>query len=105
MRPVDLLSEMDSMFDNFRTDIDKLFWPWGQRNYPVTSMTQRRIPPMDVSDLGKHYEICLEMPGIPNDKINIEVTQNTVEISAKYKDTKEEKSNDFSILFFFNYFN
>jgi HSP20 family protein len=91
MRPLDLWSEMDRMFDNFRTDFDELFWPWGPRNYPTTSITQKRTPPMDIADLGDHYEMCLEMPGIPKDKINIEVTQNTVEISAQYEDTKEEK--------------
>ncbi|KYK21158.1 hypothetical protein AYK21_05350 [Thermoplasmatales archaeon SG8-52-2] len=91
MRPLDLWSEMDRMFDNFRTNFDELFWPWEQSNFPPTSMTQRRTPPLDIADLGDHYEMYLEMPGIPKDKINIEVTQNTVEISAKYEDTKEEK--------------
>jgi len=91
MRPFDLWSEMDRMFDNFRTDFDELFWPWGQRNYPSTALTQRRTPPMDVADLGDRYEMHLEMPGIPKDNINIEVTQNTVEISAQYEESKEEK--------------
>jgi len=91
MRPFDLWSEMDRMFDNFRTDFDELFWPWGQRTYPGTAMTERRIPPMDVADLGDRYELHLEMPGIPKDNINIEVTQNTIEISAQYEERKENK--------------
>ena len=91
MRPLDIWSEMNKMFDNFRTDFDELFWPWESRNYPSIAMTQRRTPPMDVADLGDHYEMRLEMPGIPKDDINIEVTQNTLEISAKHEESKEEK--------------
>lgn len=91
MRPMDLWSEMDKMFDTFRTDFDELFWPWGSRGYPSIALTEKRTPPMDIADMGDHYEMCIEMPGIPKDDINIEVTQNTVEISAKHEDSKEEK--------------
>jgi hypothetical protein len=28
--PYDLWSDMDRMFDSFRSDFDDLFWPWGQ---------------------------------------------------------------------------
>lgn len=91
LRPMDLWSEMDKLFDGFRTDFDDLFWPFGQRNYPITSMTQRRTPPMDVADLGDHYEMRVEMPGIPKEDINIEVTSNTIEISAKHEERTEDK--------------
>lgn len=90
-RPFDLWSEMDSMFDNFRSQFDSLFWPWGQRSSPVTTMTQRRMPPMDVADLGDRYEMRLEMPGIPKDDVIIEVTSNTVEISAQREESTEDK--------------
>jgi len=92
MRPFDLWSEMDNLFDSFRSNFDNLFWPWGHQSTPVTTMTQRRTPPMDVADLGDHFEMKLEMPGIPKDLINIEVTPNAVEISAHYDETKEDKN-------------
>jgi HSP20 family protein len=91
MQPVDIWSEMDRMFDNFRTNFDDLFWPWGTRTQPITTMAERRTPPMDIADMGDHYEMRLEMPGIPKDKINIEVTQNTIEVSAQYEENKEDK--------------
>lgn len=90
-RPYDLWSEMDNMFDSFRSQFDDLFWPWGTRSTPFTTMAERRRPPMDVADMGDRYEMHLEMPGIPKDSINIEVTQNAVEISAQYEDSKEDK--------------
>ena len=90
MRPVDLWSEMDRMFDNFRTNFDDLFWPWSSRTQPLTTLTQRRTPPMDVADMGDRYEMRLEMPGIPKEDINIEVTPNSIEISAQHDETKED---------------
>jgi HSP20 family protein len=90
MRPFDLWSEMDRMFDSFRSGFEDLFWPWDERTTP-TALNQRRTPPMDIADLGDHYEMRLEMPGIPKDNINIEVTPNTIEISAQYGESKEDK--------------
>ncbi len=91
MRPYDLWSEMDRMFDNFRTGFDDLFWPLTQTNRSLSTMTQNRTPAMDFADLGDHYEMKVEMPGIPKDNINIEVTPNTIEISAQYDQDKDEK--------------
>jgi HSP20 family protein len=90
-RPYDLWSDIDQLFDSFRTDFDSLFWPWEQRSMPLTTTTHRRTPPMDVADMGDHYVMQLEMPGIPKDRVNIEVTPNGVEIKADYDENKEEK--------------
>ncbi len=90
-RPFDLWTDMDRLFDDFRSDFEDLFWPWGQRSGPLTTMTQRRTPPMDVADMGDHYEMRLEMPGITKDKVNIQVTPNSIEIKADYDESKEDK--------------
>jgi len=92
MRPFDIWSEMDRMFENFRTDFDDLFWPWGSTTQPLYGLNERRTPPMDVADLGDHFEMHLEMPGIPKEDINIEVTENSIEVSAKHEEKKEDKN-------------
>ena len=89
-RPYDIWTDMDQLFDNFRTGFDDLFWPWSETS-DLTKYTQKRTPPMDVADLGDHYEMRLEMPGIPKDNVDIQVTQNGVEIKAECDETKEEK--------------
>jgi HSP20 family protein len=81
---------MDSLFDSFRTGFDDLFWPWTGTT-GVTKYAQERIPSMDVADMGDHYEMRLEVPGIPKDNIDIQVNQNGIEIKAECKDEKEEK--------------
>ncbi len=90
MRALDLWSEIDRMFDNFRAGFDDLFWPWG-RNEFETKMIPSRTPLLDVADLGDRYEMRVEMPGIPKEDINIEVTPTGVEISAEHSESKENK--------------
>lgn len=90
-QPYDIWTEMDRMFDQFRHSFEDLFWPFGgEKNYLTLSPTSR-TPPMDVSDLGDKYELKVELPGVSKDKIDIEVKQNSVEISAKHEEGKEEK--------------
>lgn len=89
-RTYDIWRDMDSLFDTFRTDFDDLFWPWsGTRG--LTTYTQDRTPPIDVADMGDHYEMRLEVPGIPKENIDIQVSQNGIEIKAQCQETNEEK--------------
>ena len=89
-QPFDLWTDIDRMFDNFRTDFSNLFWPWNQGN-ELTTMMQRKTPPMNIADLGDRYEMHVEMPGIPKENINIEVTPNSIEISGQHEESKEDK--------------
>jgi HSP20 family protein len=88
-RPYDIWNEMDQLFDQFRTNFDDLFW--GPRENLLSSY-QNRAPLTDVVDHGDHYEMNIEMPGITKDNVNIEVTSNTIEVSAEEKETKDEKN-------------
>ena len=89
-RPFDLWTDFDRMFDNFRIDFTNLFWPWSQGN-ELTTMIPTKTPPMNLADLGDIYEMHVEMPGIPKENINIEVTPNNVEISGQHEESKEDK--------------
>lgn len=84
-RPYDLWADMDNLFDQFKTNFDNLFW------YPHTALSELRTPPMDLVDHGDKYEMNIEMPGINKENINIDVTESTIEISAKQEDSTEEK--------------
>ena len=89
-RPYDLWADMDRMLDDFRMQFDDLFWPMSQRSELLTDISNR-YPPMDIADLGDKYEMHVELPGIPKDDINIEVTPNSIEISAEHDESEEEK--------------
>jgi HSP20 family protein len=87
-RPYELWSNMDRLFDQFRSNFDDLFW--GPETSFLTS-SEFRTPLMDIMDLGDKYEMHVEMPGIKKEDINIEVTPTMVEISAEHKETSEKK--------------
>jgi len=42
-----------------------------------------RIPPIDVQDHEDHFLIVAEMPGIPKDKVNVQVTESRVDIRGE----------------------
>ena len=88
-RPTDLWSDMDQLFDQFRSNFDHLFWDTPRSMIDPFSST--RIPTMDVIDLGNRYEMTFEIPGISKDNIYIQVSPNAVEISAKQENETEEK--------------
>ncbi len=87
-RPYQLRSEMDKLFDRFRSNFDELFWE-PRSDFFISPDYQ--TPLMDVVDQGDKYEMRVEMPGIKKEDINIEVTPTTLEISAKHKENIEEK--------------
>ncbi len=73
-RPYDLWSEMDRMFEEFRSSFDDLFWPFrGRRSRlsPIAPTTNNR-PATDIADLGDKYEMHIELPGISRDEMAIE---------------------------------
>ena len=89
-RPYDLWTDMDQLFDQFRSNLDDLFWR--PRSNITNTFNDLRAPMMDVADLGNKYEMKVEMPGIPKEKINIDVSPNAIEISAKHDTTENDKN-------------
>ena len=86
MEPTNIRTELDRLFDDFRSNFTDLFWPWTTGSQWMGTMT----PPIDVVDKGDKYEIKADMPGIPKDNINIDVTPTTIEISGNYEETERE---------------
>ncbi len=87
-RPYELWSDMDQLFDQFKTNVDELFW--GPRTN-LMAIPEYRMPLVDIVDLGDKYEMHVEMPGIKKEDICIEVTPTMVEISAEHEEKSEDK--------------
>jgi HSP20 family protein len=90
VRPFDMWTEMDRVFDDFRSGFYDLFWPFGSRR-AVSTFPETRIPLTDVADLGDRFELRAEIPGMPKENIKIDVTPTGIEISAQHKEDKEDK--------------
>ena len=87
MNPMAVMRDMDRLFEDFRSEWENAFM------YPAASQKDVvRQPLVDLVDNGKEYLVKAELPGVVKDDLNIEVSENSVEISAESKeDRKEEK--------------
>lgn len=97
-RPYDLWSEMDRFFEDFMSSFDELFWsPFAPRRRRGltpwrTGAVAYREPYVDLIDTGKEFKLSAELPGVSKKDIDITVTDDSIEISAKAeKEEKEEK--------------
>ena len=87
--PMTMLNDMDRLFDDFRTDWESMFLsPMTLHGEPV------RQPLIDLVDEGKGFVLKAELPGIEKSDLNIEVTENAIEISGESSSEKEEKDNE-----------
>ena len=88
--PLTMLNDMDRVFDDFRSDWENLFMtPRAARGEMI------RQPLVDLSDKGGEYVVTAEVPGIPKDKLNIEVTEDGIEISGEAVSEKETEEEGF----------
>jgi HSP20 family protein len=79
---LELWRAFDEMFDSFRQDFEDLLFPspWN-RAYPIIPET--RVPLVDLEDRGEDYMLKAEMPGFKKDEIEIEVQEDSVEITGR----------------------
>jgi len=85
--------EIDKAFVNFRKDLEKSF-----SSFPTISIP--RFPQMqetscDVIDEGKQFRVKMNVPGVQKKDINLNVTDNSIEISADHKEESEEKKKNY----------
>ena len=80
------------MFENFRSDFEELLFPSPLTSiYPV--FPEIRVPLVDLEDRDKDFVLKAEMPGFKKEEIEIEVSEDSVEITGRvgWKYDKKEK--------------
>lgn len=89
----------DDIFEGFRKDMeDVLFFPrWNflDRRNELVSDLETRLPLCDMEDLGDKYEVTLEAPGIPKDKITVKAGTDYIDISGENEKKTEEKRKNY----------
>ncbi len=86
-------TEMDRAFDNFRRDLEKSFTSFP--SFTMPSFPKLSETSCDVIDEGKQFRVRVDVPGVKKNEINLNVTDNSVEISAEHKQEKEEKKKNY----------
>jgi HSP20 family protein len=95
--PRDIFESFDQLWEDFRREFHRLGlgepWayriPYGFRGRPWALMPSpggrrpMREADADLADTGKEYQVHIEVPGIPKDRIDVTVTKDYLEIHAK----------------------
>lgn len=100
--PWDYMHGFDKEFDRLRQNMQRsLFWPHSKigsisrpipKDYwPKNEWGNTRLALLDIRDNGDELLIEAEMPGIPKENINIELTENSIEICGEVKAEEEEE--------------
>ena len=85
--------DIDKSIENLRKDMEKAF-----SSFPAIHMPS--IPKMpqtscDVIDEGNQFRVKLDVPGVKKNEIKLEVTDNSLEVSAEHKESSEEKKKNY----------
>ncbi len=76
-----LRREMDRMFDDFLRE-----WPT-----PATGASAFLSPRVNVAETETGLEIEAELPGVPQDAIDLDLSDGVLTLRAEHKDEREEK--------------
>lgn len=91
----DPLRGMLSLREAMERLFDESFWsPFGLLEGRPAGLTDI-VPSIDVSETDKEVKIRADVPGVDPDKINIEVTEDSLAISGSVEKSEEEKSENF----------
>ena len=82
--------DIDRSFENFRSEMEKAF-----SSFPEISMPKIPHSSCDVIDEGKQLRVKMDVPGIKKKDVKIDVTENSIQISAEHKEESEEKKKNF----------
>lgn len=91
-------SDMEHSIENFRKDMEKSFASFPSFRSPSLSMPHMPKFPeasCDVIDEGKQLRVKMDIPGVKRNEIDLNVTDNSIEITAGHKEAKEEKKKNF----------
>jgi HSP20 family protein len=95
--PEDFEKSLDEEFEEFKRNLEKsLWWPtkWGapiRMKWPEIDLATARKPLIDIKDTGSELVIKAEVPGIPKENIDIQLTENSIKIRGKIKAEEEEE--------------
>jgi HSP20 family protein len=84
------LSEFDRIFDNFKKDIERSFSSFPRIDFP--SFPKLHETRCDVIDEGNQIRMKMNMPGLKKNEINLNVTDNSIEVTGEHKEEEKKKN-------------
>ena len=91
--PSDLWINFDRALERFRRDFEDILWP--SEHFPMMRELEARLPTVDLEDKGDRFIMTAEVPGFKKDEIDICICGDTVEISGRKEQKKDEKTKEY----------
>jgi HSP20 family protein len=89
-----LQQEMDHLFDNFFKGFE--LSPFSSGNIFAGSLTNGLLKPtLDIGATEKEYAISIEVPGVDQKDIKLEISGNTLTVRGEKKQEQEEKKKNY----------
>lgn len=88
----DFQSEMNSLFDDFFSDFS-IAPRWGGSESQASVFS----PSMDLSESKKEVKLSVELPGMDEKDVKVEMQDNAIIISGEKKSEKEEEDGDWHV--------
>ena len=82
--------DIDRSIENLRRDMEKAL-----SSFPSISMPQMSQTSCDVIDEGNQFRVKMDVPGIKKNEVKLNVTDNSLEVSAEHKEESEEKKKNY----------
>ena len=83
-------TDIDRSIENLRKDMEKTF-----SSFPSTHMPKMSQTSCDVIDEGNQFRVKMDVPGIKKNEVKLNVTDNSLEVSAEHKEESEEKKKNY----------
>ncbi len=85
--------DIDKSIENLRKDMEKAFSSFPSIHMPT--MPKMPQTSCDVIDEGTQFRVKLDVPGVKKNEIKLQVTDNSLEVSAEHKESSEEKKKNY----------
>ena len=82
--------DIDKSIENLRKDMEKAF-----SSFPSIPMPKMPETSCDVIDEGNQFRVKMDVPGVKKNEISLNVTDNSLEVSAEHKEESEEKKKNY----------
>jgi HSP20 family protein len=83
-------------FTTLHQEIDRLFDDF-MRGWPTIGRTTEFVPEMDVTETDKEIEVTVELPGLQEKDVQVNVADNLLTIKGEKKAEKEEKNKNYRL--------
>ena len=82
--------DIDKSIENLRRDMEKTF-----SSFPSIHMPKMSHTSCDIIDEGNQFRVKMDVPGIKKNEVKLNVTDNSLEVSAEHKEESEEKKKNY----------